>query len=199
MRDLANQDYSNTSIPSKTSNSRSKIIISRSSIKIIIALAAVLIILFIAKNITSSGSLIGSSQLVLRDAPKGMTPVVENERGNLVDDAVNLVIENATFTNVSEQAGSATATRKYGDGSFTMTVNASLPSTSDDGFGDDYQVWIVGDNVLKLAGTLKGFPGSMLLVFNDVDNYSNTNQIWITRERTNFEGRPEQHILEGIF
>lgn len=195
MRDLANQDYSKVNLSSNSFGSKSKIIIQRSTLKIFGTVVVVLAILIVIKILTTSGSLVGSSSIVLKDAPKGLTPVVENVSGNLADDALKLSIENASFTNVSNQAGSANATRKYGDGSFTMTVNASLPETK----GDTYQVWIVGDSILKLVGTLTGPPGNMFLVFNDIDNYSSTNQIWITRELTSDEGIPELHILEGSF
>lgn len=196
MRDLANQDFSGQSVlNSPISPPKGKILIPRGVVKILIILAIVLLILVLARNLLSGGSLIGGSSVVLRDAPKGLTPVMLTTNSNLADDALNLAIESASFTNVSDQGGSATATRKYGDGSFTMTVNASLPDPK----GDTYQVWIVGANILKLAGTLEGPPGNMSLIFNDVDNYSDTRQVWITRERTSSEGEPELHILEGSF
>ncbi len=183
MRDLANQNYSSP-----------KISISKTTLRILLILAVVIIALFFIKSRTSSSS-VGGSSIELKDAPKGLTPVslsgVKTSSGG-----TNLTIENATFKNVSEQSGSATASRKYGDGSFSLSVDAKLPDPK----GDKYQVWIMGGSQIKLAGTMDGSGGSWSLVFNDKDkNYSKMNEIWITREITSIDEKPEKHILEGSF
>ena len=128
MRDLAGQNYS-----------QSKIAIPQSIIRIIILLIVAVAILFLAKAFVNSGG-IGGSSIVLHDAPKGLTPVTAPGVSDIAQGAVNLVVENASFTDVSGEGGSATATRKYGDGSFVLTVNATLPAPPQ---GHKYQVWLV--------------------------------------------------------
>jgi len=190
MRDLANQNFTPQSAPIS-----GKIAIPQSVVRIVLILIVTLVILVVARQLLNSGGFVGRSSLTLKDAPKGLTPVAIGTSANIEgEDALNLAIESASFVNVSGVSGSATATRKYGDGSFTMSVNATLPIPE----GDTYQVWIVGGDILKLAGTMDGSE-NYSLVFNDVDNYSSTNTIWITREITPNEGRPEKHVLEGTF
>ncbi len=187
MRDLAQQNYS---------LNRDRIAIPRSAVRIVLILAVVLAVLFGARFINSNnGGLIGGSAVVLKDAPKGLTPVKVPGVVNITEGAVNLVVESAAFTNVSGGNATAAATRKYGAGSYSLTVNATLPDPG----GNVYQVWIVGDDAIFLAGDMRGSGSSWSIGFNDVDNYSSLDGIWITREITNNDNKPEKHILEGSF
>lgn len=188
MRDLARQNYSG-------STSNTKIAIPQSVVRILLILTAVLLLLFIVKKLTGSGGVIGSSQISLRDAPKGLIPVAVQGSESLLENAVNLTNETATFTNVGGESATATASRKYGDGSYSLTVNATLPDPK----GNTYQVWIVGGGEPILAGKMNGSGRNWSITFNDKDNYSDLNGIWITREITNFDEKPELHILEGTF
>ena len=95
----------------------------------------------------------------------------------------------------SGESATATASRKFGDGSYNLTVNATLP----DPVGNVYQVWIVGGDESHLAGDMQGSGKSWSLSFNDVDDYSNLDGIWISREITKQDNKPEKHILEGSF
>lgn len=186
MRDLAHQNYQST--PS------SKIVIPQSTVRIIMLLTVIIVALFIIRRIIDAGGVTGSA-FTLRDAPKGLTPVEAPNVVHVSDDAPSLTIQSASFTNVSGKSASATATRRFGDGSYSMSVNATLPDPK----GNKYQVWIVGAGAQILAGDMSGSVKSWSLVFNDVDNYSNIRGVWITEEVTNNDGIPEVVILEGSF
>ncbi len=188
MRDLAGQSYQR--------KSSSKIAIPRSAVRVVLLLVAILAILMIVRRVIGGGGIIGGSSIVLRDAPKGLTPVEVPGQNMAIDDgAVDLSIQRATFTNVSGENATATATRKFGDGSYNLSVNATLPDPN----GNVYQVWIVGGDAPHLAGDMQGSGKSWSLSFNDVDDYSNLDGIWISREITKQDNKPEKHILEGSF
>lgn len=184
MRDLAQQNYSRTNFRIPGSVGR-----------VVLLLIIVIAILFVARSVINLGG-VGGSSVQLKDAPKGLTPVSLSGDVVSADEGIDLVIESATFQNVSDVSGTASASRKYGDGSFSMTVNATLPDPK----GNPYQVWIVGDGQVTLAGTMNGSASSWGLVFNDRDkNFSKMGKVWITREITVIDGIPEKHILEGSF
>lgn len=180
MRDLANRSY----------DGRDKRL--PKSVKFLVLMALVLSALFFLKDRFFSSGV--SSSVTLRDAPKGLTPVNVSETVSFDDEGVSLVTESATFVNVSGDNARATATRKYGDGTYSLSVSATLPVV----VGDKYQVWIA-TNPAKLAGTLAGAGNNFSLIFRDTDKYSKVNQIWITREITDNDEKPEKHILEGSF
>lgn len=181
MRDLANRSY----------DGRDKGL--PKSVKFLVLVALVLSALFFLKDRFFSWG-VSSSSVTLRDAPKGLTPVDVSETVSFDDEGISLVTERATFVNVSGDNAKASATRKYGDGTYSLSVNATLPVV----VGDKYQVWIA-TNPAKLAGTLTGAGGSFSLIFRDTDKYSKVDQIWITREITDNDEKPERHILEGSF
>jgi|SRR3989344_6090487 len=184
MRDLAQQSYS-----------RTKFQIPEPVVRITLLLVVVIAILFVIRFVVNVGG-VGGSSVQLKDAPKGLTPVSLSGGVVSTDEGIDLVIESATFQNVSAVSGTASASRKYGDGSFSMTVRATLPDPQ----GNPYQVWIVGDGEVILAGKMNGSGSSWNLVFNDKDkNYSKMNELWITREITEIDNIPEKHILEGSF
>ena len=188
MRDLAQQSYQRTT--------HSKILINRGAVKVALLLVSILVILLVVRRVIGGGGVIGGSSIVLRDAPKGLTPVEFSGGSTAIDDnALDLSIQSATFTNVSGESASATASRKFGDGSYSLSVTATLPDPN----GDRYQVWIVGGDEPYLAGDMNGSGKSWSISFNDVDDYSNLDGIWITREITNNDSKPEKHILEGSF
>ena len=184
MRDLAQQNYS-----------RTKFRIPGSVGRVVLLLIVVIAILFAARSVLNVGG-VGGSSVQLKDAPKGLIPVSLSGDVVSTDEGIDLAIESATFQNVSDVSGTASASRKYGDGSFSMTVNATLPDPK----GNPYQVWIVGEGQVTLAGTMNGSGGNWGLVFNDRDkNFSKMNEVWITREITGIDNIPEKHILEGSF
>lgn len=162
----------------------------------ILAIALIVIgVVFVIKSgfIFGGGS---SSSVVLQNAPNGLKAV--SYGGSDISGAgVDLKTDYVDFRNVSGASASATATRTYGDGAFALSVNATLPDPKG---GDKYQVWLAaGDSVVD-AGIMDGAKNSWSLVFRDTDKYSSKyNQIWITREITTNDGKPEKHILEGSF
>lgn len=182
MRDLAQQNLT------KRPDARS------ARIKILIIAAIVVGAIFVIKSGFASGGGSGSS-VILQNAPNGLKAV--SYGGSDVSKAgIDLKTDSANFRNVSGDSAKATATRTYGDGSFALTVNATLP---DPRGGDKYQVWLVGEEVVD-AGIMDGAKNSWSLLFRDKDKYSSAyNQIWITREITTNDGKPEKHILEGSF
>lgn len=180
MRDLANQNYK--------AGSRN-----RRVIKIGVFVILVLGIYLFLKN---SGANIGlsSSSIVLKEAPKGLTPVTLPPDVADIGKGISLTTQNAVFVNVSGEVAKATATRKFGDGSYTLTVEATLPDPKN----NRYQVWIIGDTPTD-AGFMIGSGSTWTSTFRDKDYYSKYSQIWITREITDNEGKPEKRILEGSF
>ena len=188
MRDLAGQSYRRTT--------SSKILINRSAVRVALLVVVILVILLVVRRVLGGGGVIGGSSIVLRDAPKGLTPIEVPGQNIAIDDgAVDLSIQSATFTNVSGESATATASRKFGDGLYNLTVNATLA----DPVGNVYQVWIVGGDEPYLAGDMQGLGKSWSLSFNDLDDYSNLDGIWISREITKQDNKPEKHILEGSF
>ena len=184
MRDLANQSY----ISGR--NNFSRLIKS-----VVLAFVLVAGIWFFSQR--SANPSLTSGPVVLRDAPKGLVPVSLPDDLISAGQAVNLKTGKAVFSNVSDEAevARATAVRKYGDGTFTLTVEANLPDPKN----LKYQVWIVGSGEFFDAGFMNGSGTDWTLIFRDKDYYSKYSQILITREITNNDGKPEKHILEGNF
>lgn len=183
MRDLAQRSYNRENLDFKK------------KARVIVFLIIIIGLFFLLKDkFYSPLTSVGSSQ-GLKDAPKGLTPVQIGENLVSAKEGVNLKTDTASFTNVSEGAAAATAVRKYGDGSYSLVVNAALPDPK----GNRYQVWIVGGGKSFDAGFLNGKDSSWTQVFRDKDYYSKHDEIWITREITTEDGKPEKHILEGSF
>ena len=182
MRDLAQQNLT------KRPDARS------ARIKILIIAAIVVGAIFVIKSRFASGG--GSSlSVILQNAPNSLK-AVSYGGSSVSEKCVELMTESADFRDISGDNAKATAARTYGDGSFALTVNATLPDPKG---GDKYQVWLVGEEVVD-AGIMDGAKNSWSLVFRDKDKYSSAyNQIWITREITTNDGKPEKHILEGSF
>lgn len=154
---------------------------------------AAVFVFFAGRNLLFGTSVSSDSSLV-KDAPKGLTPVkigavLEGESGlHLSTDDVNL-------RNVKE-GGTASATRTYGDGSYVLSVNATLPDPK----GNRYQVWLSdGTNVFD-AGFMNGSKTAWTLIFRDKDNFSKSyDEVWITREITTEDEKPELVVMRGTF
>lgn len=182
MRDLAGQNYSG----GRNNTQR--------AVKIIVLAVAVSVAVWFFNN-RSANTASGDGAIVLKDASKGLKPVNLPSDITSVGQAVNLRSDSAVFTNVGDVAAKATAIRKYGDGSYTLAVEATLPDPK----GSRYEVWIIGEDLKQEAGFLNGSGNSWTLVFRDKDYYSKYSEIWITREITDNDSKPEKHILEGSF
>lgn len=182
MRDLAQQSFSKSSEKSKL-------------LKVVIIALLIVGVVFFLNSKLSSGTTSTSGAVVLKDAPKGLTPVSLTDNLDILENGVNLSTDTATFKNVSGENAKATAVRKYGNGNFSMSVDATLPDPK----GQKYQVWIVGGGYPLDAGFMSGSGNSWTLVFRDRDQYSKYRTIWLTREITSEDGKPEKHVLEGSF
>jgi hypothetical protein len=166
-----------------------------SVVKAAFLVVAVIVVLLLVKQKLSSGSFIGGGSSELVDAQHGLTPVSVGVSG-VANGGVNLSSGSATFKDVKYGGqAKASATRTFGAGSYSLSVSATLPNPS----GDKYQVWLVNGDQIKDAGFVSGSGSSWSLVFNDSKNYSSYNTIWITREITTEDEKPEQHVLEGSF
>ena len=182
MRDLA-----------QMGSSRKKVAVPPRILLIAVIVVAIVAVLYVtASKINVGGS---SGGVTLQDAPKGLTPVKVDGAPVDVDSGVTLSSSNASFTNVSEGSATATATRVFGNGSYSLTVSATLP----DPVGSKYQVWLVGEGKTLNAGFMEGAKTSWNLTLRDKDKYSTLPEIWITKEITAEDGKPELHILEGSF
>lgn len=162
---------------------------------VVIVVAVVAVVYFMASKISVGGIGGSSSGVTLQDAPKNLTPVKVDGAPVDVDKGVTLSSGSATFTNVSDESATATATRVFGNGSYSLTVSATLPDPT----GSKYQVWLVGGGKALNAGFMDGAKTSWSVTFRDKDKYSTMSEIWITREITAEDGKPEKHILEGRF
>lgn len=152
-------------------------------------------LLFVIKSLFLDKSLGGGAQ-VLRDAPTNLKPVSVNWDGVDVEGGIDLTNQSATLADVKYGgSASATATRTFGDGSYSLSVSATLPDSK----GDRYQVWLVSGASVKDAGFMEGAKSSWSLIFRDKDLYKGYNTVWITREITTEDGEPEQRVMEGTF
>lgn len=165
------------------------------AVRAFLLVIAVIAVLLLVKQKISSGSFIGGGSAELKDAQHGLTPVSVGA-SDVTNSGVNLSSGSASFRDVKYGGqASATATRTYGAGSYSLSVNAALPNPE----GDRYQVWLVDGGQIKDAGFMSGSGKSWSLVFNDTNKYASYSTIWITREITTEDGKPEQHVLEGSF
>lgn len=163
--------------------------------KAVILVVVVLGLLFVVKQKITSGSFIGGGYDGLKDASHGLKPVVVDGSSE-TSGGINLSSQTASFKLVkSDISASATATRTYGDGTYNLSVNATLP----DPHGNSYAVFLIGSDGPVLTGFMSGSGKSWALNFNDKDKFSKLDGIWITEKITKEFKTPETHILEGSF
>lgn len=184
MRDLANQ-----SIIRKKSLALKKA-------WILVPVFLLIIVILVISIFKSGGTSSGGDSANLRDAPKGLVPVKIN--GGLVSTAggINLTTNSATLSDVKGGGFSGTATRTYGDGSYSLSVSATLPNPKGE---FKYEVWLVGGSSIKEVGVMNGSGSSWSIVFNDKDTYSSYREVWVTRQLTTTIGKPENKVLVGNF
>jgi len=186
MRDLAQQKFSG---PYGVKKNNTVVL------RLIIVLAVVLGIGFFVKSkFLNTGSVSGSADVVLREAPRGLTPVDIKDEG--AGKGVDLKLENASFDLVkSGFNGKVTATRSYTNGIYSLNVDATLENPQ----GHQYGVWAVNGDDVVLVDYMGGNKTNFSLrVRKDDDKLMKYDGIWITFERSK-EDRPEEHIFEGTF
>lgn len=176
---------------SKTTISRNK----RPVKRILILFGGVSLVAVIAYFLSGSFDMAGSGgSITLHDAPTNLNPV-RTLGGISAGEGVDLKTERASFKDVKFSGGaSATATRAYGGGVYSLTVEANLPDPKN----TYYQVWLVGGGNPVPIDYMRGSKNSWSLSLRDSDKYSKYRGIWITLERTK-DDLVEEHVLEGTF
>ncbi len=185
MRDLA---QSHSFVPRKSSKFPPRIL------RIILVVFVISGAIYFAGNAITGRGVVGGESV--HDAPAGLTPVEVSGAPISVAGGVNLSSDTITLKNVAgADGGTATATRVYGNGGYTLTVSATLP----DPHANRYQVWLSDGTKVYDANFMDGSKTSWSDTFRDTDKYSKVKNIWITREITSEDNKPERHIMEGSF
>lgn len=110
-------------------------------------------------------------------------------------------VERAELKDVSGGNASGIATRKFENGTFTLSVLADVP---DPASGSFYEGWLVrgkeGDENFAYisTGRMSVAKGGYILEFNSQTDYSDYPNVVITLEKQ-ADTTPETHILEGSF
>lgn len=183
MRDLSNMPMGNPAPRGKR------------ILRLILFLALILGVFYLARSqFSPAGD--GGGDVILGEAPRGLTPVAL--LGNVADvteGGVDLLTGSATLADVKYGGeAKAVATRSFGGGIYKLSVEATLPDPKN----VNYQVWLVsGENVLPID-YMRGSGTSWSLRLRSEDKYSGYDGIWITLER-NKDDLPEEHVMEGFF
>ncbi len=110
-------------------------------------------------------------------------------------------VEKADLKDVANVAGTAIATRKYENNTFSATILADLPDPAD---GEFYQAWIAKDSlsdektVFASLGRMKVAKGGWMIEFSKKEDLTNQKNVLISLEKT-ADSKPEKHIMEGSF
>lgn len=141
------------------------------------------------------GKSVGGSNVILREAPRGLVPVIVGESDINVEGGVQLTSQTAVMRDV-KYGGEATATvkRSFGGGIYILTVDATLPDPKN----VNYQVWLVGSGKTVSIDYMRGAKTSWSLSLRDSDKYSSYRGVWITLERSK-DNIAEEHVMEGSF
>lgn len=186
MRDLANQNIlRRRRAPLKAKKT------------LFIIVAAVAAFWIVSWKLNGSATTTGATSANLKDAPKGLTPVAVSGAAVNAESGINVSTGTATLTDIKYGgAASGTATRTFGDGTYSLSVTATLPDPKG---GDKYEVWLYDGNIPYEAGFMSGSKTSWSLVFRDKDKLSAYKEVWVTRELTSEDGEPENKVLVGRF
>lgn len=161
--------------------------------KLVVAIAALIALGYFAINFVASSS--GGSSVILREAPRGLTPVAVGDSQVITEGGVALTTQTAVMRDV-KHGGEATATvkRSFGGGIYILSVDATLPDPKN----VNYQVWLAGDGRVVPIDYMRGSKNTWSLSLRDSDRYSQYDGVWITLERTKDE-KVEEHVMEGSF
>lgn len=184
MRDLGQQNFGNFAHPSKA----------KTIVRFLILLIIIGAVLYFAKSKLNFGQ-IGTSSVVLREAPRGLKPVTVDQTASLVEGGVDLTTQQATFEDVRYGGqAKATASRSFGGGLYILSVDATLP----DPVNTYYEVWLTGNGKVVPIDFMTGSKTNWSLRLRSSDRFSQYDGILITLERTKDE-LSEERILEGSF
>ncbi|MBI2012394.1 hypothetical protein HYS90_00520 [Candidatus Curtissbacteria bacterium] len=184
MRDLANRDFSKRRFSFDFNF----------TLRLIVLALIVFSGLALVKTVFLSGRGAGGSSVILSEAPRGLKPI-QAEQVNITAEGVDLATQKTSLVDV-KYGGQAkgTATRSYGGGSYILTVEVTLPDTK----GASWEVWLAdSEGALREVDFLTCTTNSCSLNLRGPDKFSNFNEIWVTRELTREDNKPEQHVLEG--
>lgn len=149
---------------------------------------------FFKSKFLNSGSVSGSSDVVLREAPRGLTPVKVDEGD--VTQGKEIKSESASFRAVGEGAsGKVSASRNLEGGKYNIRVDATL---EDPKSAYSYGVWLVDGNDEVIVDYLGGSGTNWYLRASRDADLMKYDTIWITKEysRTN---ESETILFEGSF
>ena len=184
MRDLGAQKFGNSARSSNV----------KTIFRILILLIIIGAILYFAKSRLNFGQ-IGTGSVILREAPRGLKPVVVDQTADLTEGGIQLSTQQSTFKDVRYGGqAKATASRSFGGGLYILSVDATLPDPNN----TYYEVWLTGNGKVVPIDFMTGSKTSWSLRLRSNDKYSQYDGILITLERTKDE-LPEEHILEGSF
>lgn len=188
MRDLARQEIGSPRASVKSSRNK--------FLRLFAALIIVGALFWFAKGLLGGKSGVGSGGAVLSDAPNGLEGVAVDSSQfiasggvELKSDKINLKLVKGDF-----KIGQGSASRTYGSGTYSISVDATLP----DPVGQNYAVWVASSTGTKLVDYMKGSKTSWSLGSNIGSGFANYNQVWVTLERVK-DQKPEEHVLEGTF
>lgn len=188
MRDLAKQNFS-------SSKGFSKRPANAGALRIIMILIVVFGLgFFIKSKFLGSDSASGSSDVILSEAPRGLTPV---QIGNgKVAQGEDIKTESAKFRLVkSGFEGKVIANRSLNDGEYFLSVDGTLPDPKSN---YSYGVWLVDGEEEELVDYLGGAGTSWYLNASRGKELMNFDTIWITRENSRKDGS-EEVLFEGSF
>ncbi len=183
MRDLSN------SFSSKKNSKNNRIL------RILLLFVVVGAAIFFLKNFSIGGGFGGGSDVTLKDASFGLTPVTTGKT-TAASGGVNLATQTINLTDV-KYGGDAKgkATRSYGAGLYKLDVSATLP----DPINVAYEVWLTGAGGPVPIDVMRGAKNSWSFSFSDSDKYSKFTGILISLERNKADNIVEERVMEGSF
>jgi len=138
----------------------------------------------------------GNSSVKIQDAPIGLTPVDIGDVGTYSEDGLDLSSQRITLSLVTDrQSGSGSASRTFGAGTYSLNVSARLPDPG----ANKYGVWLTDGVETRLIDYMSGSGSNWVYNLRDDDNYSDLNEVLVSREITTDDAELEVIILRGSF
>lgn len=157
--------------------------------------AAVGAVIFFLKNFSLGNVLVGGSDVVLKDASFGLTPVSIGKT-TAASGGVNLATQTITLTDIKYGGeAKASVTRSYGAGIYKLDVSATLPDPKNVA----YEVWLTGADGPVPIDVMRGAKNSWSLSLSDSDKFSKYTGVLISLERNKADSIVEERVMEGSF